>query len=83
MRSDPKAALRAAERGLSESRARHERSVEANALLDRAVATQTLGKSEKAPVEEAMKHLLRRSETPAGRRERRTSSATSSSTRAT
>ncbi len=53
--SDPKAALRAAERGLSESRARHERSVEANALLDRAVATQTLGKSEKAPVEEAMK----------------------------
>ena len=55
MPSDPKAALRAAERGLSESRARHERSVEANALLDRAVATQTLGKSEKAPVEEAMK----------------------------
>ncbi len=53
--SDPKAALRAAERGLAESRARHERSVEANALLDRAVATQTLGKSEKAPVEEAMK----------------------------
>ena len=53
--SDPKAALRAAERGLAESRARHERSVEANALLDRAVATQTLGKSERAPVEEAMK----------------------------
>jgi tetratricopeptide (TPR) repeat protein/TolB-like protein len=53
--SDPKAALRAAEHGLAESRARHERSVEANALLDRAVATQTLGKSEKAPVEEAMK----------------------------
>ncbi len=53
--SDPKAALGAAERGLAESRARHERSVEANALLDRAVATQTLGKSEKAPVEEAMK----------------------------
>jgi len=53
--TDPKAALRAAERGLAESRTRHERSVEANALLDRAVATQTLGKSEKAPVEEAMK----------------------------
>ncbi len=53
--TDPKAALRAAERGLAESRARNERSVEANALLDRAVATQTLGKSEKLPVEEAMR----------------------------
>ena len=53
--TDPKAALRAAERGLSESRARRERSLEANALLDRAVATQTLGRSEKAPVEEAMR----------------------------
>ncbi|HYX21006.1 MAG TPA: hypothetical protein VFA98_09200, partial [Thermoanaerobaculia bacterium] len=55
MPSDPKAALQAAERGLAESRARRERSVEANALCDRAVATQTLGKSEKTPVEEAMK----------------------------
>ena len=53
--TDPKAALLAAERGLAESRARHERSAEANALLDRAVATQTLGRSEKAPVEEAMR----------------------------
>ena len=53
--TDPKAALQAAERGLSESRVRRERSVEANALLDRAVATQTLGRSEKAPVEEAMR----------------------------
>ena len=51
--SDPRAALQAAERGLSESRARHERSVEANALLDRAVALQTLGKPDRAPAEEA------------------------------
>ncbi|HEY1435368.1 MAG TPA: winged helix-turn-helix domain-containing protein [Thermoanaerobaculia bacterium] len=53
--TDPKAALQAADRGLAESRARHERSVEANALLDRAVALQTLGRAEKAPVEEAMR----------------------------
>lgn len=53
--TDPKAALRAAERGLAESRARRERSVEANALLDRAVATQTLGKPERLPVEEALR----------------------------
>ena len=55
--ADPRAALRAAERGLQESRARHERSVEANALLDRAVAAQTLGKADTAPVEEAMRIL--------------------------
>ena len=53
--SDPKAALKAAERGLAESRARGERSVEANALLDQAVARQTLGKADKAPVQAAMR----------------------------
>ncbi|HEX4439174.1 MAG TPA: winged helix-turn-helix domain-containing protein, partial [Thermoanaerobaculia bacterium] len=52
---DPKAALRAAERGIAESRARGERAVEANALLDRAVAVQTLGRSEKEPVQQAMR----------------------------
>jgi len=52
---DPKAALRAAERGLAESRTRGERAVEANALVDRAVAVQTLGRSEKSPVQEAMR----------------------------
>jgi len=52
---DPRAALRAAERGLAESRARGERAVEANALLDRAVASQTLGRTEKEPVREAMR----------------------------
>ncbi len=53
--TDPKAALAAAERGLAESRARRVRSVEANALLDRAVASQTLGSPDKASVDEAMR----------------------------
>jgi eukaryotic-like serine/threonine-protein kinase len=53
--SDAKAALRAADRGLAESRARRERSVEANALLDRAVATHALGKAESANAEEAIR----------------------------
>ena len=53
--SDAKAALRAADRGLAESRARHERAVEANALLDRTVAMHTLGNKESANAEEAMR----------------------------
>ncbi|HEY1252935.1 MAG TPA: tetratricopeptide repeat protein [Thermoanaerobaculia bacterium] len=55
MRTDPRGALRAAETALAEARSRQERSIEANALLDRSVAAQTLGKSDKAPVEEAMR----------------------------
>ena len=55
MRTDPRGALRAAERGLAEARSRQERSVEANALVERAIAAQTLGRSEKAPVEQAMR----------------------------
>ena len=55
MRTDPRAALAAAERGLAESRARHESLLEANALLDREVALHTLGKSEKPALEEAMR----------------------------
>jgi len=55
MRTDPKGALRAAERALAEARARQERSIEAEALVERAVATQTLGRSEKTPVEQAMR----------------------------
>ncbi len=55
MRTDPQAALAAAERGLAESRARHERLLEANALLDREVALHTLGRSGKPALEEALR----------------------------
>ena len=55
MPTDSKSALKAAERALAEARSRQERSIEANALVDRAVAMQTLGRSEKAPLEQAMR----------------------------
>ncbi|HEY4231365.1 MAG TPA: tetratricopeptide repeat protein, partial [Thermoanaerobaculia bacterium] len=55
MRTDPKAALAAAERGLAESRTRRESLLEANALLDREVALHTLGRSEKPALEEALR----------------------------
>jgi DNA-binding winged helix-turn-helix (wHTH) protein/tetratricopeptide (TPR) repeat protein len=59
MQTDPKAALAAAERGLAESRARRQPLLEANALLDRATALQTLGTLDKAPAEQALEILTK------------------------
>ena len=57
MLTDVKAALGAAERGLSESRARREPLLEAEALLSRANALQALGRTQGArePVEQAVR----------------------------